>query len=109
MIDPETDDISELSQQTREQVISSVTGYDGVDLATFGDPLTVKESEITTNQNGYEVVEYDVLIDTVGRLSLEEVMESHGLLLACSEDTEVKLAGFQDTEIALTVRERIEE
>ena len=98
----------ELSQAARQIAISAITEYDDVGLATHGEPLTVHDSEITRDQNDNRVVEYDVLVDTVGRLSLSDVMEKYGLLLACSNGIEVKLAGFQDTEIALTVKQEIE-
>lgn len=99
----------ELSQAARQTAISAVTEYNDVGLATYGEPLTVQDSEITRDQNGNRVIKYDVLVDTVGRLSLSDVMEKYGLLLACSNGIEVKLAGFQDTEIALTVKQQIED
>lgn len=98
-----------LSQAARQTAISGITEYDDVGLATYGEPLTVQDSEITQDQNGNRVIKYDVLVDTVGRLSLGDVMEKYGLLLACSNGIEVKLAGFQDTEIALTVKQEIED
>ena len=103
----------ELSDEARSAVKAAVTSIDGVGL-NRQDPETViqvVESEeklrsVASFDDPEHVTEFEVLVNAVGRLVLDGVLESQGQLLYCKgEDpyVEISLKGFENGMLLLEV------
>jgi hypothetical protein len=96
----------ELTDDSREAVVQALTKYDdvGVD-ERDGGPTQVIDAEMIEDRRGDTVAKFEVLVNAVGRLELDEVMERQGLLIYCREGVEVQLAGFQAGMLLVDVME----
>jgi hypothetical protein len=97
-------DGAELHDHTREAVIQAVTRYDGVGVDTRdGGPLEVIDRSDGEMADGSAANMFEVLVDSTGRLELDEVFERQGRLIYCKGGVEIELAGFVDDRILVEV------
>lgn len=95
----------ELRSESREAVMESLERYDGVGIDRRETPVQVIDHSIETERDDTTVDAFEVLVDVVGRLELDTVMERQGLLIYCRDGIEVKILGFQDRHILVEVRQ----
>jgi hypothetical protein len=98
----------ELAEDSREATVQALEKYGDVGVDSRGEgPTQVIDAEIIEDRRGDTVERFEVLVDAVGRLELDEVMERQGLLIYCRDGIEVKILGFQDRKVLVEVRQEL--
>ena len=98
-----------LDQSTRTSIRQALKSCGVAVNDGWDNPITPLDQEIVTQETGEESTKYDVIVDISGRLILEEVMETQGLLIYFQDNIEIKIAGFQDEQLLLTLIEHSKE
>lgn len=102
-------DEAALCDESRDAVVRALTKYGdvGVDERDGGATQVIDRSDGEV-ADGSPADVFEVLVDAVGRLNLDEVMENQGLLIYCRDGIEVELSGFVDRQVLVEVTQKRE-
>ena len=101
---PTSDETPELTDETEQKIIDCIESYDGAAVDTRELPVQVTDHTTGSLGDGTPADVLEVQVDVVGRLDLDEVMDTQGRLMYVKNGIEIMLIGFEDRHVLLEVK-----